>query len=379
MTRVAMIIHGYAPRIGGAERQVGALAPALQRLGLEVSVLTRRLPGTAAYEVIDGVPVYRLPAAGPKAFASLTFTLCALARLRRLRPDILHAHEFISPATAALLAHALYRIPFVLTPHLSGPQGDVQKMGHKFLGQRRLSALRKECAAFIAISSEIDSELARVGIPAQRRVMIGNGVDPQRFAPADPETRMRLRRELGIPGDARVAVYAGRLVTVKRVDRLIGIWPGLRQSIPSAVLAIAGTGPLEGDLKAMAGPGILFFGGLADVSPLMQAADLLVLPSDAEGLPVSLLEGMACGLACVATRVGGVPEALSDADSGLLIPPGDAAQLEAAIRRLLENPGLRVEMGRKARQRILDRYTLEGMALQTRALYESVLNREAVQ
>ncbi len=375
---VVMIIHGYAPRIGGAERQVGALAPALQALGLEVSILTRRLPGTSAFERINGVPVYRLPAAGPKAIASLSFTLCALARLRRLRPDIVHAHEFISPATVALIAHSLYRIPFVLTPHLSGPQGDVQKMDHKFLGAKRLAALRKECAAFIAISSEIDAELDSAGIPSERRASIGNGVDPARFFPVDFESRVRLRRELGIPADALLTAYAGRLVPVKRVDRLVTIWPEIRRSLPSAYLAIAGAGPLEGELKAAAGDGIQFLGGLADVRPLMQAADILVLPSDAEGLPVSLLEAMSCGLPCVATRVGGVPEAVIDGKTGLLIPPGDAESLSTAILQLLKTPNLRATLGRNARERILERCTLDQMALRTRALYQAVLNKEAI-
>lgn len=378
MTRVAMIIHGYAPRIGGAERQVGALAPVLRGLGLDVSVLTRRLPGTAAFEIIDGVPVYRLPAAGPKPIAALSFTLCALARLRKLNPDLIHAHEFISPATVALAAQALYRTPFVVTPHLSGPQGDVQKMGHKFLGGWRLAALRNTCAAFIAISSEIDAELASAGIPAERRVMIGNGVDPARFIPVDNETKIRLRRDLGLPTEALVAAYAGRLVPVKRVDRLIGIWPAIRQSIPNAHLAIAGSGPLEGELKTLAGDGVQFLGGLADVRPVMQAADILVLPSDAEGLPVSLLEAMACGLPCVATRVGGVPEALVDGETGLLIPPGDPDSLAAAILRLFKTPGLRAALSHKARERVLERYSLQEMALRTGALYQAVLNGEAV-
>ncbi|TLM89870.1 MAG: glycosyltransferase family 4 protein [Actinobacteria bacterium] len=176
-----------------------------------------------------------------------------------------------------------------------------------------------------------------------------------------------------MPTGVPLAIYAGRLVPVKRVDRLIGIWPAVRRAFPSAHLAIAGEGPLEGELKSKAGEGVQFLGGLADVRPLMQSADLLVLPSDAEGLPVSLVEAMACGLPCLATRVGGVPEAVADGETGLLIPPGDADRLREALLRLLADPALRESMGRQARLRVQEKYSLEQMALRTRALYLNVL------
>jgi glycosyltransferase involved in cell wall biosynthesis len=375
---VAMIIHGYAPRIGGAERQIGALTPALTALGLEVSVLTRRLPNTPAFEIIDGVPVYRLPAAGPKALASLSFTIAALLRLRKLRPDIIHAHEFISPATIALGAHYLFGIPFVLTPHLSGPQGDVKKMARKFLGNTRLALLRKACSGFIAISSEIDAELASIDIPASRRNLIGNGVDPRRFVPPGREFKPGLRRDLGIPVNAPVAVYAGRLVPIKQVDMLVSVWPRVRESCPDACLVVAGNGPLEDRLKEMASDGIQFLGGLEDVRPLLQAADVLVLPSDSEGLPLSILEAMSCGLPCVATRVGGIPEVISDGQNGILIPVRDPDRLVEAILKILLDPTIRESMGKRSRERILENYSLEKIAIQTSTLYQKVLQEKGI-
>src|SRR5512133_3419170 len=101
--RVAMIIHGYAPRVGGAERQLGAVNPYLKDQGVDVHVLTRSLPGTKKFEIIDGIPIYRLPVPGPRVIASLSFTFSALKMLKKINPDIIHAHELISPATTALL------------------------------------------------------------------------------------------------------------------------------------------------------------------------------------------------------------------------------------------------------------------------------------
>lgn len=112
--RVAMIIQGYYPRLGGAERQLGAIAPRLQAMGVNIQVLTRRYPGLKSREDVAGIPVHRLPVPGPKPLASLAFTMSALLLLRKLRPDIIHAHELFSPATTAVAARRLLGIPVVV-------------------------------------------------------------------------------------------------------------------------------------------------------------------------------------------------------------------------------------------------------------------------
>ena len=100
--RVAMLINGYHPRVGGAERQVGALAPLLQKQGVKVHILTRRYYGFAPFERVDGVPVHRLPIPRPKPLASFFFTLSGLVLLRKLRPDVIHAHDMYSCTTTAV-------------------------------------------------------------------------------------------------------------------------------------------------------------------------------------------------------------------------------------------------------------------------------------
>jgi glycosyltransferase involved in cell wall biosynthesis len=371
--RVAMIIHGYAPRIGGAERQLGALAPVLQAQGVDVSILTRRLPGTPAFEKIDGVPVYRLPVPGLKPIASLSFTLSALPVLKKLNPDILHAHELISPATTALTAHYLLNKPLILTPHLSGPTGDVQRMRHKILGGLRLALFRRETSAFVTISKEIDSELAAVGVPPYQRVCIANGVDAQRFNAISIPNKLEFRQKLKLPQQAFVAVYIGRLVPIKRLDILMIIWPEIRKTYPDAVLLIVGTGSLENELKQTAPPGVQFAGSQADITPYLQAADLFVLPSDSEGLPVSLLESMACELPCVVTRVGGIPDVIEHSENGWLVPPGDSTSLQQAIQTLFQDPVLRQHLGKMARQCILEKYTITKTAARLKDLYQAIL------
>ncbi len=121
---VAMLIQGYLPRVGGAERQLAYVAPLLQAQKVRVDVITRRYRGLTAFEVVDGVPVHRMPVPGPKALASLSYTVAAVSLLRRLRPSVVRAHEMFSPATTALAARAVLGCAVVVTAHRGGVLGD---------------------------------------------------------------------------------------------------------------------------------------------------------------------------------------------------------------------------------------------------------------
>lgn len=367
LLRVAMIIHGYFPRIGGAERQLAAVAPLLQAKGVDVQILTRQLPGAAPFEVIDGIPVHRLPVPGPKAVASISFTLAALPLLRRLQPDLIHAHEFISPATTAMAAKKLYQMPVVVTAHRSGVLGDVRLLQQRRLGAWRMSLLRRSVDTFIAISQEIGEELSQAGIPAVRQCVIPNGVDTEHFKPLSSTEKAALRVHLGLPDNAPLAVFAGRLAEEKRLDHLLTVWPAVQRDFPDAQLLLIGSGPQEAALKHMAGEGVCFVGALTDVAPYLQAADIFVLPSIAEGLSVALLEAMACGLAVIATRVGAAPEMIHHAVDGWLIQPEDIPALQIALHQLLGDADCRASMGQRARTQVVEKYALPKV---TQLLYE---------
>ncbi|HET9776028.1 MAG TPA: glycosyltransferase family 4 protein [Gemmatimonadaceae bacterium] len=375
--RVAMISHGYFPRVGGAERQLAALAPVLRQRGIDVHVLTRRDPGLKPFEIVAGVPVHRLPVPRPKPVASLAFTLAALPLLHRLRPDVIHAHELFSPATTALLGKRWLRTPVVATAHRSGELGDVFRIERKPFGTRRLRLLRENVDVFVTISQEIDRELDTVGIPSDRRAFISNGVDTQRFSPLPPAERSTQRALLGLP-DAPTAVFTGRLAPEKRVKHLIAVWPAVRAAVPNATLLVLGAGEMDQELKAAAGEGVRFLGAVDDVAPYLQCADLFVLPSMAEGLSVSLLEAMSTGLASIATAVGGTPEVIDDRANGWLIEPDNRTELRDALLTLFRETDLRNELGRQGRQRVLDRYSVDSVGSRLQQLYERLVERGAV-
>jgi len=368
-----MLSHGYYPRIGGAERQLAAVVPLLQARGVEACILTRRLPGTTRFETVNGVPVYRLPVPGPKPLASLTFTLAALALIARLDPDLIHAHELISPATTAVLAKQLFGKPVVATVHGSGLSSDVLRLKRRFLGRSRLRILRREIDAFCVISAVIDSELAAEGVSAQKRIPIPNGVDVEHFAPLAPERKAALRSRLALSVDAPLVIFVGRLAPEKRVDLLIGLWDSVREAVPGARLLILGSGPEEAGLKQKASDGILFLGSQPDVTPYLQAADLFVLPSAAEGLSLALLEALACGLPVIATSVGGNPEVIRHLETGWLVPPNDPGTLAEAIVTLLEDEKLQGKLRENARAHAVRNYSLVTMADRLLDLYRQVL------
>jgi glycosyltransferase involved in cell wall biosynthesis len=371
-----MLIQGYYPLLGGAERQLGALAPRLQARGVDVSILTRRYAGLPAFERIDGVPVYRLPIPGPKAVASATYTLASMRMLRRVRPDVVHAHELLSPATTAVLAKQLLRLPIAVKLLRGGVLGDIAAVRRKPFAERRLTAYRREVDAFITISREIDAELAEAGVDARRRAYIPNGIDVERFAPALPPEKVALRDALGLP-DVPVVLFAGRLAPEKRVDQLIGIWDAVRDRHGDALLVILGTGPEATTLQRAAGAGVRFVGLVDDVERYLRAADVFVLPSVAEGLSGALLEAMASGLPVIATSVGGATDLICHEHNGWLLPPDDPPMLLEALLCVLSNTDRRRSMGQLARAQIEQHYALDVTADRLVSLYGQLRSRQA--
>lgn len=374
MTKVAMLIQRYLPHVGGAERQLQQLAPRLMDLGFDLTILTRHEPGLAHFEEIDGIPVYRLPASGSKTRAAATYTGAALLKLVRLRPDIIHAHEILTPATIAILTKNILRRPVVVKILRGGARGDIVKLKRRPFWQSYARSLRRKVDAFITISQEIDEELAALQVPPEKRIFLPNGVDAVRCIPVSEEQKLKLRAGLSIPQQAAVVVYAGRLVPEKRVDHLLRVWKEIHSRHFNAHLLILGQGAQEDELRGMQVEGVRFTGQVEEAVPYLQAADLFVLPSSTEGLSNSMLEAMACGLPVLATSVGGAPDVIRHKESGYLIPPDDLDALREGLETLLESDSLRFTLGSNARQRILADFSLDSVARRLAALYRRLLD-----
>jgi glycosyltransferase involved in cell wall biosynthesis len=370
--RVAIISQRYYPLIGGIEHQQSTLAPLLRERGLDVQIFTKQYPGLKGEEIINGVPVHRFPIPGPRPVASISFTLHAQMALSRFKPDVIHAHEVFSPGTTALLAKALFRVPIAISPSCSGEFGEFSRLQNQFMGSTRISLLRKYVDQWVAKSTEIDQELTAAGIGAARHFFMANGVDTNHFHPVDKIQKQQRRRALGLP-DGPLIVYTGRLEHQKRVDLLIDAWKMLNaEQRFSGNVIIVGTGSLESDLKARATPDIHFIGPVDDVSPYLEAADIFVLPSNAEGISGSMLEAMATGLAIVVTNVGAASSVVTPMKNGILIPSGDAQSLKQALDLLLSHPTVQAQLGENARRHVEKHYSITSVCDKLVTFYQSL-------
>jgi glycosyltransferase involved in cell wall biosynthesis len=371
-----MISQSYYPRLGGAELQLAALIPLLRERGVEIHIITRRYAGLVPYELIGGVPVYRIAIPGPKPIAALAFILGALPLIGRLKPDVIHAHELLSPSLLALIAKRLFGIPVVAKVLRGGKLGDIDKLRQRRFGMRRLAGLRDQMDVFIMISTEIEQELDEIGVPREKRIFIPNGVDTERFIPLPVDRQMDLRERLGLPRSALVTIYAGRLVAEKRVDHLLAVWPGIREKFPEAELVVLGTGKEQARLTVNLPQGVRLLGLVDDVAPYLQSADVFALPSSTEGLSNALLEALGTGLAVVATAVGGAPDVINHGENGLLIPPDNLPALRIALETVLGDAALRRMFGKAGRKTILEHYSLHQTADALAALYTHLAIRQ---
>jgi len=351
---------------GGAEAQVVLLAVAMRERGWRVHVVSMLEPRAFGRELAEaGVAVHSL---GMEAGR-----LAGLARLavilRRVRPLVLHCHLFHANLLGRL-ARMVFPVPVVLsTLHSMAESGresaDVRWRDRAY---RWTDGLARWTVAVCAAVGE--RHVAAGAVRPEPLRVVPNGVDSRVYCP-DGAARSRLRHELGL-GDEFVWLAAGRLMWKKDYQTMLRA----ASRVPGCVLWIAGAGPQEAELRAMAGElGVeaRWLGERADLPALMNAADGLVLSSVVEGLPMVLLEAAACGLPAVSTRAGGASEIVVEGETGFLVECGDEAGLAAAMKRLRGlSAAAREEMGRAARTRAVERFDVTAAVSQWEQLYEEL-------
>jgi glycosyltransferase involved in cell wall biosynthesis len=349
--------------VGGAELQLERLVPHLDDRGIQTEIITRAVDGSPRTEPIQGSVVHRTPLAGESPLASLVYVVVALGHLlrRRSKIDLVHAHGALSPATIAL-GGRLLGLPCLVTVLGTGPHGDLARLGRKPLGRTR-SRMLFRWSWFAALSADARRELLSRGVPADRILSLPNGVDLEVYRPAAREERARLREALGLPQGRLVGTFVGRLHPVKDVDTLLAA----AARVPELTLVIAGDGPERGRLEAEATrlgieERVRFLGESSEVADVLRASDAFLLSTHGEGMSNALLEGMACGLPCLASRsVGGAAELL-EAGRGMLLPDGDAGAWAAAVQRFADDPGLRESTGAAAAAFVAAELSLEAAA-----------------
>ncbi len=213
-------------------------------------------------------------------------------------------------------------------------------------------------------------------LDAGRAAVIPNGVDTSQFVAALERSEAREALALS-PRDVSIGLV-GRLTVQKGQEVLLRAAPRVLAALPAARFLMVGDGEDRGRLEALAtrldlANRVRFLGTRRDVPLLMRALDIFVLPSHWEGMPISLLEAMAAGLPVVASNVTGSREAVVDAETGLLVPPGDAGALAEAIIRVGSDPDFALRLGKAARERVMVTYSVDAMVAATAAVYEDLV------
>ena len=302
----------------------------------------------------DGFRVATPPLArslSPVAQARAFFALYRLFRAER--PDLVHAHMPISGFLARLAARAagVPRVAYTCHGFLFNQPGPWWRRAASLLMEWTAGKLTD---VFLTVSTEEARDAARLGI-SRHPIPIGNGRDPALFHP-DPAVRTRLRRSLGVAEDRVVITAISRLVRHKGYPELLDAMAGVDADLWVVGERLASDhGPdMEPYFtRAALGPRLHRLGYRTDVADILAATDIFVLPSHFEGLPMSIIEAMLCGVAVVATTIRGPREQVLDGETGLLVPPGDAPALRAALTRLVADPDERARMGAAGRARAL--------------------------
>jgi glycosyltransferase involved in cell wall biosynthesis len=343
----------------GGESQVLGLTLELLRMGHDAQLLCDS----------DGLLWQRARAAGvvchPLKIRNAVDCLAGF-RMRRFlseqRFDVVHFHTS--------RAHAM-------APFAAGRAGTRVVTRRMDYAPSRLSAsflYNRGVNAVAAISQEVANSLRAAGVSSQLIAVIPSGVDCRRFAPPAPEQRIAARAALGLGRDEIAIAAVGGLELRKGHRFLLDAIAQLRGDRPALRCLIAGDGSQRDALAEQSRRlglenSLQMLGSIEDPRALFWAIDIYVQPSVKEGLGVALLEAMACGLAPVASRAGGMVEVIEDRRSGLLVAAADSGALAHALGELIDAPVARSSIGAAARDRIERNFSMETMARRTLALY----------
>ncbi|MEM2970108.1 MAG: glycosyltransferase family 4 protein [Candidatus Bathyarchaeia archaeon] len=366
-----MITPCYYPVRGGTETIVRNLAITLNKNGIQTDVMTfnvnqnRKPKWRGETEKIDGISVFRIPALNwlwklhsTRITAGVNFVPGRFVNILK-NYDILHFHEF---ELSFPFFSLLIKKPKLL--HLHG-------INFNFLKRHHISRLLLKHVAqmYISISRQMTRELIALGLQDSRISYVPNGIDTNFFKPAKPK-------------EENLLLYVGRISELKGLHILIKTLKHLKENVHLVII-----GPPDWDItyyqnllysiekeNSKGRHKIDYLGAMeqSEIVKWYQKASLLVLPSYAEGFPVTILEALSCETPVIATPVGGVPEIIENNKTGLLVPPGDHKLLAEALTYLLENETIRFRMASEGRKMIRERYSIETACKKLLATYNQI-------
>jgi glycosyltransferase involved in cell wall biosynthesis len=379
--RILMYSTYFPPQYSGAAKQALSLAKHLRERGHHVEFVTVRWPGLTEHDEVEGFAVHRVEMGRGEKHKEfrLWWNLFRLVVGRRRDFDVIHSHgAYYTNSIVGMLAKLVGWKSLVKA---SLTENDLHGIGRSFTGRVHYWLLRS-VDAYVAISKELESEFLKTGLPKGKVVCLPNGVDTERFQPSTPEEKKRLRATLGIPADRPVALAVGVFDQRKNIGWLMEEWGRHHAFGTCAVLLAIGPQSREDaggvfleslrNLAAEKGDILRLMDHVDDIESYYRAADLFILPSHSEGMPNVVLEAMASGLPCVATRVSGIEELVQEGKTGFTFGIGDPAGLQdAVVNALHDSEGA---VGRRARQNAEEHYALKVLAARYEELYGNLVH-----
>jgi len=359
------------PTVGGSGILATRLGVQLAKRGHETHFITYERPVAIQHVDHENVFVHLVSVLEYPLFKYPPYTIALASEMFRVSEqqglDLLHVHYAIPHSTAAFLARGMSGAPYVVTLHGS----DVTILGSdsSYLPVNTYSI--EEADAVTAVSAFMAKEAyERLGIKQEIRV-IPNFVDADLFRPAPCEVVERNNHR-----DVVVA-HISNFRPVKRVHDLVYAMAMVKKEAPGARLMLVGDGPDRHSVERLVSrldleEEVLLTGFRSDVANLLRCSDMVVLCSETESAPLTLLEGLSSGLPVVATSVGGIPEIVEDGVNGFLVQPKCPEEIAEKILQLNADKDLRMRLGESARETVLERYTAERVVGQYLEIYDKI-------
>ena len=358
-------------QVGGGESHLLSLVEHMDRSSFEPVVLS----------FTDGPMVERLRAMGVESHVIYTekpFDVSKWGRVKKLlkeqQVDLVHAHGTRANSNVLWAARSL-RIPVVYTVHGWSFHRDQNPLVRniRIFGEKYLTS-RSNVNVSVSASNK---QSGKDYIPNFESIVINNGIDRRKFSPSN--TFRNVREELGIPADALLVLFVARLTVQKQPLAMIRAFQRCLAHRPGMRLLMVGDGDQRQEALQLAeslgmGEEVIFQRFRQDVPDLLAAADIFVLPSLWEGLPIGLLEAMSMGKAVVATDVDGTKEVIRHGENGLLAEPGNIDALSAAILLLAEEDVLRKKLQNKALETIQERFNAGHMTRKIENVYKNIVH-----
>jgi glycosyltransferase involved in cell wall biosynthesis len=363
------ILHLTRPAAGGMREYIVTLLEALAKRDYQL-----HLAGPVAEwdrSRLQGVEILPLDVGPSVQWEELGLAWRLSTFMQRERIELCHAHGYRA-GLLARLAGAMAGVRVIVTFHNFLPpkwQRSLYWWLERIMGPWPVVR--------VAVCEAIRHHYAHaMGISPGLINVVPPGLNWSTRLPASG-SKLALRAGIGLGPSDLVLITLARLIPAKGVQYLLQAISRLGRSFPTLKLVICGDGPFKGILLELAeklglSSKVIFTGFRTDALSLLQAADMFVLPSLSEGLPLSILEAMALGKPVVATRVGGIPEVIDHGKTGWLVPPGNAGALAATLQRALSGGAATLMMAQRARQTVLRRFSIDETVNSWRRLYEGV-------